>query len=109
MVDRWADVGNELWAHGQNIPYLLRGGSQGGRSLNAGGMQFFGNCVRNVDRLPKDTLKEMYATLTGAFVGGLSSVDAVSFVAVIGGISNKNSSELVSAVEQEGLVVGVHT
>ena len=103
MVDRSANAGGELWAPGQNIPSLQRGGSHGGRSLNAPGMEFFGNCVINVERLPKDTVKEMYATLTGMRVAGsLTSWDAVSFVAALGGISRKTARSWYEQLNKKG-------
>ena len=57
---------------------------QRGHTLNAAGMQLFGNCVSNLERLPMQTLKELYFTLTGNITA--PCVDAVSVAAVLGGV-----------------------
>ena len=65
MVDRWSYASNVSWVPGENIPALQRGGFNGGASINAAGMQLFGNCVTNLGRLPRETLLELYSTLSG--------------------------------------------
>ena len=88
MADRWSYASNASWVPGENIPALHAGGVNGGHSLNAAGMQLFGNCVSNLERLPMKTLKELYSTLTG-HITGVHSVDAVSVAAVLGGCTEK--------------------
>ena len=53
------------WAPGENISVVQRGGVKGSHTLNAAGMQMFGNCVSNLGRLPAKTLQELYNSLTG--------------------------------------------
>ena len=92
MADRWSYASNASWVPGKNIPALRAGGVNGGHSLNAAGMQLFGNCVSNLERLPMKTLKELNSTLTGRShcVGG-AWVDAVSVAAVLGGVHRKTA------------------
>ena len=87
MADRWSYASNASWVPGENIPALHAGGVNGGHSLNAAGMQLFGNCVSNLERLPMKTLKELYSTLTGNITA--PCVDAVSVAAVLGGVHRK--------------------
>ena len=82
MADRWPDESNASWVPGENIPALHAGGVNGGHSLNAAGMQLFGNCVSNLERLPMKTLKELYSSLAGSIKA--HSVGAVSVAAVLG-------------------------
>ena len=58
--------------------------STGGHTLNAAGMQLFGNCVSHMERLPVKTLKELYSSLTGSTKA--HRVDAVSVAALLGGV-----------------------
>ena len=51
MQKRWEYVGHKSWVLGENIPALLKGGAQGGHSLNAAGLQCFGKCVMNVGKV----------------------------------------------------------
>ena len=89
MADRWPDESNASWVPGENIPALHAGGVNGGHSLNAAGMQLFGNCVSNLERLPMKTLKELYSSLTGSIKA--HRVDAVSVAAVLGGVHRKTA------------------
>ena len=91
MADRWSYASNASWVPGENIPALHAGGVSGGRSLNAAGMQLFGNCVSNLKRLPMKTLKELYSTLTGNITA--PCVDAVSVAAVLGGVHRKTARQ----------------
>ena len=75
MADRWSYASNASWGSGENIPALHAGGVNGGHSLNAAGMQLFGNCVSNLERLPMKTLKELHRTLTSN--SSTPGVDAV--------------------------------
>ena len=59
--------------------------------MNAAGMQLFGNCVSNLERLPMKTLKELYSTLTGNITA--PCVDAVSVAAVLGGVHRKTARQ----------------
>ena len=89
MEGRWSYDSGECWVPGENIPALRSGGVNGGCSLNAAGMQLFGNCVRNLERLPGETLKELYTTLTGQVK--TSAVDAVSVASMLGGVHRKTA------------------
>ena len=91
MADRWSYASNASWVPGENIPALHAGGVNGGHSLNAAGMQLFGNCVSNLDRLPKKTLKELYSTLTGNIKA--PRVDGISVAAVLGGVNRKTARQ----------------
>ena len=91
MADRWSYASNASWVPGENIPALHAGGVNGGHSLNAAGMQLFGNCVSNLERLPMKTLKELYSTLTGNITA--PCVDAVSVAAVLGGVNRKTARQ----------------
>ena len=91
MADRWSYASNASWVPGENIPALHAGGVNGGHSLNAAGMQLFGNCVSNLERLPMKTLKELYSTLTGNITA--PCVDAVSVAAVLGGVHRKTARQ----------------
>ena len=71
------------------MPALQAGGWKGGGSMNVAGMQFFGNCVINADRLPQSILKELYTVLTGTKKA--SHVDGVSFVGALGGVNRKTA------------------
>ena len=92
MADRWSYESSDSWVPGENIPALHSGGANGGHTLNAAGMQLFGNCVSNLERLPMKTLKELNSTLTGRShcVGG-AWVGAVSVAAVLGGVHRKTA------------------
>ena len=89
MADRWSYASKASWVPGENIPALHAGGVNGGHSLNAAGMQLFGNIVSNLERLPKKTLKELYSTLTGNITA--PCVDTVSVAAVLGGVRRKTA------------------
>ena len=86
MADRWSYASNASWVPGENIPALHAGGVNGGHSLNAAGMQLFGNCVSTLERVPRQTLKELYRTLTGHT---RAPVDAVPVAAVLGRVHRK--------------------
>ena len=90
MEDRWSSASYASWVPGENIPALRAGGVNGGCSLNAAGMQLFGNCVSNLERLPMKTLKELYTTLTGKTGKRLN---AVSVAAVLGGVHRKTARQ----------------
>ena len=86
MADRWSYARNVPWVPGQNTPALHAGGVHGGHSLNAAGIQLFGNCVSNLESSPMSTLKQIYSTLTKNITApwmGDRSVDAVSVAAVL--------------------------
>ena len=87
MADRWSYASNASWVPGENIPALHAGGVNGGHSLNAAGMQLFGNCVSNLGRFLGKTLQELYSTLTGDTTAPHDSVDAVTVTAVLAGVS----------------------
>ena len=87
MEGRWSYHSWECWVPGENIPALHAGGVNGGCSLNAAGMQLFGNCVRNLECLPGETLKELYTTLTGHI--RTYAVDAVLVASMLGGGTEK--------------------
>ena len=87
MADRWSYASNAPWVLGEHIPALHAGGVNGGHSLNAAGMQLFGNCVSNLERLLMNTLKELYSTLTGNIMA--PCVGAVYVAAVLGGCTEK--------------------
>ena len=100
MAGRWSYSSNTMWVPGKNIPALRAGGIQGGQSLNAAGMQLFGNCVRNAGRLPSKTLNELYVVLTGK--KSATGVDAVSVVAALGGVSNKTARQWYNKLDAMG-------
>ena len=100
MAGRWSYSSNTMWVPGQNIPALRAGGIQGGQSLNAAGMQLFGNCVKNAGRLPSKTLHELYVTLTGK--KNALGVDAVSVVAALGGVSIKTARQWYNQMDAMG-------
>ena len=87
MVDRWSYASNASWVPGENILAVQAGGVNGGHSLNAAGMQLFGNCVSKLERLPMKTLKELYSTLAGNITA--PCMDAVPVAAVLGGCTQK--------------------
>ena len=87
MADRWSYASNASWVPGENILAVQAGGVNGGHSLNAAGMQLFGNCVSNLECLPMKTLKELYSTLAGNITA--PCVGAVSVAAVLGGCTEK--------------------
>ena len=100
MAGRWSYSSNTMWVPGQNIPALRAGGIQGGQSLNAAGMQLFGNCVKNIDGLASKTLNELYVALTGKKTA--SCVDAVSVVAALGGVSFKTARKWYNQMDAMG-------
>ena len=91
MVDRWSYASNVSWVPGENIPALQRGGFNGGSSINAAGMQLFGNCVTNLGRLPRETLLELYSALTGNKCAPQDFVDAVTVTASLAGVNRKTA------------------
>ena len=91
MVDRWSYASNVSWVPGENIPALRAGGFNGGASMNAAGMQFFGNCVTNLARLPRETLLELYSTLTGNKTAPQYFIDAVTVTASLAGVNRKTA------------------
>ena len=107
MADRWSYASNASWVPGENIPAVQAGGLNGGDSLSAAGMQLFGNCVSNLERLPMKTLKELYSTLTGNITA--PCVDAVSVAAVLGGVHRKNCATMVCVFECKGVVGSIYT
>ena len=100
MADRWSYASNASWVPGENIPALHAGGVNGGHSLNAAGMQLFGNCVSNLERLPMKTLKELYSTLTGNITA--PCVDAISVAAVLGGVHLKTARQWYASLNAKG-------
>ena len=59
--------------------------------MNAAGMQFFGNCVTNLARLPRETLLELYSTLTGNKTAPQYFIDAVTVTASLAGVNRKTA------------------
>ena len=100
MADRWSYASNASWVPSENIPALRAGGVNGGQSLNAAGMQLFGNCVSNLKRLPTKTLNELYSTLTGNRKA--SCVDAVSVAAALGGVHLKTARRWYASLNARG-------
>ena len=74
---RWSHSSFDQWVPGVNLPAIGRGGSQR-NSLNAAGLQLFGNCVTNVGRLSPSLLEQVYRALTEYHRHG--RVDAVTVV-----------------------------
>ena len=107
MADRWSYASNASWVPGENIPALHAGGVNGGHSLNAAGMQLFGNCVSNLERLPMKTLKELYSTLTGNITA--PCVDAISVAAVLGGVHRKTARQWYASLNVKGVVGSIYT
>ena len=52
--------------------------------MNAAGKQLFGNLVTDISRLPSNASRELYLAMTGNTKA--AGIDAISVVAVIGGI-----------------------
>jgi len=86
MQKRWEYVGHKSWVPGKNIPALVKGGAQGGHSLNAAGLQFFGNCVTNVGKVSPELRQRLYMELSGRRT--VAVVDAVTLVSALGGVSS---------------------
>ena len=107
MADRWSYASKASWVPGENIPALHAGGVNGGHSLNAAGMQLFGNCVSNLERLPMMTLKELYITLTGSIRA--RDVDTVSVAAVLGWGAPEKCATMVCVFECKGVVGSIYT
>ena len=96
---RWSHSSFDQWVPGVNLPAIGRGGSQR-NSLNAAGLQLFGNCVTNVGRLSPSLLEQVYIALTGHHRHG--RVDAVTVVAALGCVSNKTARGWYHSLEARG-------
>ena len=79
------------WVPGENISVVQRGGVKGSHTLNAAGMQMFGNCVSNLGRLPAKTLQELYNSLTGN--KNVSHVATVTVAAMLAGVHTKTARQ----------------
>ena len=73
-----------------NLPAVRRGGAATARqSLNAAGLQLFGNFVSNVTRWSPSLLEQVYTAVTGKHRP--AKLDAVTVVAALGGVSRKTA------------------
>ena len=104
MASRWSYRGADSWIPGQNIPAVGRGGSSHRQSLNAAGIQFFGNCITNAAKLPHAVQKEIYTALTGH--RHHPKVDAVTAVSVLGAVSLKTARSWHQTLEEKGWSAG---
>ena len=104
MASRWSYRGADSWIPGQNIPAVGRGGSSHRQSLNAAGIQFFGNCITNAAKLPHAVQKEIYTALTGH--RHHPKVDAVTVVSVLGAVSLKTARSWHQTLEEKGWSAG---
>ena len=104
MASRWSYRGADSWIPGQNIPAVGRGGSSHRQSLNAAGIQFFGNCITNAAKLPHAVQKEIYTALTGH--RHHPKVDAVTVVSVLGVVSLKTARSWHQTLEEKGWSAG---
>ena len=104
MASRWSYRGADSWIPGQNIPAVGRGGSSHRQSLNAAGIQFFGNCITNAAKLPNAVQKEIYTALTGH--RHHPKVDAVTVVSVLGAVSLKTARCWHQTLEEKGWSAG---
>ena len=104
MASRWSYRGADSWIPGQNIPAVGRGGSSHRQSLNAAGIQFFGNCITNAAKLPHAVQKEIYTALTGH--RHHPKVDAVTVVSVLGAVSRKTARSWHRTLEETGWSAG---
>ena len=104
MASRWSYRGADSWIPGQNIPAVGRGGSSHRQSLNAAGIQFFGNCITNTAKLPHAVQKEIYTALTGH--RHHPKVDAVTVVSVLGVVSLKTARSWHQTLEEKGWSAG---
>ena len=95
MADRWTYVGKCKWNPGSNIPALSAGGVGGGNTLNAAGMQLFGNLLTNASKLLSDTLRQGCLAMTGAHTTPV--IDAVTLVAAMSGVSRKTARDGVQS------------
>ena len=102
MADRWSYASNASWVPGENIPALQSGGANGEHTLNAAGMQLFGNCVSNLERLPMKTLMELYHTLKGHQGCSGSGPDAVSVAALLGGVRPRTARQWYASLNSKG-------
>ena len=100
MVDRWTHVGGSSWVPGESIPALQSGGARGGQSLNAAGLQLFGNCVANAGKLPSQMLHQMYIAITGVTTVG--NIDAVTVVSVLCGMQRKTARLWFAELNRKG-------
>ena len=100
MQKRWEYVGHTSWVPGENIPALVKGGAQGGHSLNAAGLQFFGNCVTNLGKVPPELRQRLYMELSGRHT--VRAVDVVTLVSILGGVSSKTARSWHNALDTRG-------
>ena len=100
MAGRWEYNGHESWVPGKNMPALVKGGSQGGQSLNAAGLQLFGNCVESAGKLSPDLRKQLYIELSGRHT--VATVDAVTVVSALGGVSSKTARSWFNILKARG-------
>ena len=104
MASRWSYRGADSWIPGQNIPAVGRGGSSHRQSLNAAGIQFFGNCITNAAKLPHAVQKEIYTALTGH--RHHPKVDAVTVVSILGAVSRQTARSWHQTLEEKGWSAG---
>ena len=101
MATRWAYASSDPWSPGVNVPALQKGGARGGASLNAAGIQCFGNCVTNLEKLPAKSLKGLFIARSGNRQTG-PAVDAVAVVAELGGLCRKTARGWHASLKEKG-------
>ena len=97
---RWSYSNHQQWVLGLNLPAVGRGGDAVKNCLNAAGLQLFGNCVTNVDKLGSSLIAQLYVALTGHHQHG--KVDAVTVVAILGGVRRQTARGWYKALEERG-------
>ena len=68
--------------------------------MNAAGVQLFGNCVTNADKLSPSLLEQIYVGLTGHHQHG--RVDAVTVVGLLAGMRKKTARGWYESLEASG-------
>jgi len=98
---RWVYNGHKNWVPGQNCPALVKGGLQGGHSLNAAGLQFFGNCVTNMGKVSPELRQQLYTELVSGRRTA-AAVDVVTLVSALGGVSSKTARSWRDTLDKRG-------
>ena len=93
--------GHKNWVPGQNCPALVKGGLQGGHSLNAAGLQFFGNCVTNMGKVSPELRQQLYKELVSGRRTA-AAVDVVTLVSALGGVSSKTARSWRDTLHKRG-------
>ena len=84
-----------------NLPAVGRGGAAGTRqSLNAAGLQLFGNFVTNVSRCSPSLLEQVNTAVTGKH--SRTKLDAVTVVAALGGVRGKTARGWYDSLKENG-------